>query len=165
MKVIFLDVDGVLNTLFTRVRLDNGVVFVEDKFLLFLKEMCDKTGAKIVLTSSWRKGWFDLDKGKSNTNDALDFIALRDKLLEFGIELFDKTPCILDSQRGLEIKQWFEDNNNLCVESFVILDDMAIVRPFNRFFMQISCAEGLREKHVRKVVKMLGEKTSTPMGV
>lgn len=155
MKIVFLDIDGVLNTLYTREMLGN-IRFVEDKFILRLKEICDRTGAKIVLSSSWRKGWTDIEEGNIDTQDALDFIALRDKLLEFGIELYDKTPHIKNTERGLEIKQWFDNHKDLNIESFVILDDMAIVRPFNRFFLQTSFAEGLREKHIKKVVKMLG---------
>lgn len=49
-KIIFLDIDGVLNsdrTLYEHVSL-------EDDLILNLKELVDKTGAKIILSSSWR---------------------------------------------------------------------------------------------------------------
>ena len=159
MKLIFLDVDGVLNTVFTRESLGH-TRFVEDKFVLRLKEICDKTNAKVVLSSSWRKGWYDIENGKEETKDALDFKALKEKLLEFQIELFDKTPCINDMSRGLEIQQWFLDHKDLKVENFVVLDDMEIVRPYNRYLLQTSPVEGLREKHIKKVIKMLGGMTN-----
>lgn len=155
MKVIFLDIDGVLNTIYTKERI-NGMIFVEDKYIKILKEICDKTGAKVVLSSSWRSGWYDIDNGNNNTRDAKDFIALRDKLLEFGIELFDKTPDISAMKRGEEIKQWLEEHKDLNITNFVIFDDMAIVKPFNRYFIQTSFAEGMKEKYIKKAIKMLG---------
>lgn len=56
MKVIFLDIDGVLNTFASPE--DTRM----DEFrLTYLKRIIDATGAKVVLTSSLRKSW--------NTND------------------------------------------------------------------------------------------------
>lgn len=48
MKVIFLDFDGVITTEKSRWCLD------KDKMLL-LKRIVDATGAKIVISSSWRR--------------------------------------------------------------------------------------------------------------
>lgn len=48
-KLLFLDVDGVLNSM------DNGDGdTIEDSKVLLLKTIIDKTGAKIVISSSWR---------------------------------------------------------------------------------------------------------------
>ena len=64
MKVIFLDVDGVLNSeddlLIYRAKNNiTGCILyeeVEDRPLKLLKEIIDKTNAKIVVSSSWRIG-------------------------------------------------------------------------------------------------------------
>ena len=50
-KVIFLDIDGVLN--------DEGLLYdeghiINDHFVFNLRRIMDKTGAEIVSTSSWR---------------------------------------------------------------------------------------------------------------
>lgn len=148
--------DGVLNTIYTKQYLRNGkCVFVEDKYVAILKKMVDISNAKIVLSSSWRKGWVDIDNGNLNTNDAHDFIALKNKLLEFDIELFDKTPFIEHKKRGLEIQKWLDEHKDFNIESFVILDDMDIVYPLNRYLLQTSYSTGLRDKYIQIVAKKL----------
>lgn len=47
MKIIFLDIDGVLNY-------ENSKSKVEEEKVKLLKEIVDKTGAEIVLSSDWR---------------------------------------------------------------------------------------------------------------
>ena len=47
-KVIFLDIDGVLNS--TKTLYED--ISLEDDLILNLKELVDKTGAKIILSSS-----------------------------------------------------------------------------------------------------------------
>ena len=58
MKVIFLDVDGVLNSqqLFEKCE-DDQLISVDEDNIKNLKTIVDATGAKIVLSSSWRYGW------------------------------------------------------------------------------------------------------------
>lgn len=59
MKIIFLDIDGVLNT--------NSDRNISDEKLIFLSELVSKTGAEIVLSSSWRNWW---NHPKLNTTDS-----------------------------------------------------------------------------------------------
>lgn len=47
MKVIFLDFDGVITTEESRSKLDLSK-------MRLVKKICDATGAKIVISSSWR---------------------------------------------------------------------------------------------------------------
>lgn len=49
MKIIFLDVDGVLNSIEDRF----SWTIETDKHLEILKYIVDKTNAKIVVSSSW----------------------------------------------------------------------------------------------------------------
>lgn len=110
MKVIFLDIDGVLNSdeYFDKtknlniegIRRDIDVEKIE-----LLKKAIDETGAKVVLSSSWRY-----------TKKAQD---LKELLAHYEIYA-DVTPFI-QNNRGVEIKQWLSDNQN--VEDFVIVDD------------------------------------------
>ena len=54
MKVIFCDVDGVLNNESTSELTPNGYRGVSDKLIRNLRKIVDETGAKIVLSSDWR---------------------------------------------------------------------------------------------------------------
>ncbi|MFR1854625.1 MAG: HAD domain-containing protein, partial [Beduini sp.] len=56
MKIIILDIDGVLNCEYCKIKID-GVHFVMDEKIILLKQLVDRTGAKIVLSSTWRYGW------------------------------------------------------------------------------------------------------------
>ena len=47
-KIIFLDFDGVITTLKSKWTIDNEKVKL-------VKQICDATGAKIVISSSWRR--------------------------------------------------------------------------------------------------------------
>lgn len=61
MKVIFLDIDGVLNSNFWneshQMEISDGTL-IDQKKIELLAELVNKTGAKIVLHSGWRM-WFD----------------------------------------------------------------------------------------------------------
>ena len=58
MKVVFLDIDGVLNDDTTPSRTKSRLIFVDREKLLRLKRIVAATGAKIVLSSTWRHKFF-----------------------------------------------------------------------------------------------------------
>ena len=91
MKLIFLDIDGVLNyegyERFTR----SGTRFVDPVLIKRLKKIIDRTGAKVVLSSTWRRGIYDMREGLTNTVDALDAEELLTELNKYGIEIFAMT--------------------------------------------------------------------------
>ena len=61
MKVLFLDIDGVLNSCNTKAKVGFERAIEEDKIVL-LEEIVERTKAEIVLISSWRENWY---KGKT----------------------------------------------------------------------------------------------------
>lgn len=94
MKVIFLDIDGVLNSdAYMKKQLDNSSEGIKSEIdpatLILLKKAVDTTGAKIILSSSWRiiRKYNELEKF----------------LMKFGISLSGKTPYI-DGKQGLTEK-------------------------------------------------------------
>ncbi len=89
MKVIFLDIDGVLNSYaYDRQRApDDGNI--DATRLELLKLLIDKTEAKIVLTSSWREHW-DKEPCKCDEKGA----ELADTFEKAGLGIYDKTPFI-----------------------------------------------------------------------
>ena len=55
MKVIFLDIDGVLNSgAYDRRRNWNELTDIDESRLPLVKQIVDQTGAVIVLSSTWR---------------------------------------------------------------------------------------------------------------
>ena len=125
MKVIFLDIDGVLNTSKTFIDIYNeyqktGHKRLEiDLFRLeFLKSIVDSTGAVIVLSSSWRF-YGQMKNGQ--------FIPLNDKMAKFiellkkyDLYIYDITPKDELGIRQNEIAAWLKYKD---VESFIIIDD------------------------------------------
>ena len=155
MNVIFLDVDGVLNCRFTKERV-YGFIFVMDRKVEMLKSLVDETGARIVLSSTWRQGYFDRQQKMQNRNVDL-YLALKDKLEEFGLEIMGHTPVIAYEQRGAEIDRWLHKWDGEPVESFVILDDLSgrYLRPHANRLVQTSMKEGLQLKHIELAKKIL----------
>lgn len=108
MKIIFLDIDGVLNNQFTaeRFKIDDSYYVGIDKDLLQKLFLLQKnTDADIVISSSWRSSPPHLEEIKRN-----------------GIEFIGMTPDYGDiERRGEEIKEWLVKNPN--VEKYAIIDD------------------------------------------
>ena len=152
MKVIFLDVDGVLNSdeYFDKIKnLNiNGIQSeIDVEKIKLLNIAINETKAKIVLTSSWRY-----------TRNAQE---LKKLLSEYGIST-DSTPFI-QNERGLEIKQYLSEHPD--VEDFVIVDD-EIFDSYNdelvKKLVKISngnghnFGEGLLPKDIDEIIKRLG---------
>ena len=115
MKIIFCDVDGVLNEDTTPTRTKSRVIFIDEEKLLRLKRIVDATGAKIVLSSTWR---YDRDDPKYNG----DFLELREAFQSAGLDFYDFTPVdAIGIRRGMEIKAWLGLHPE--VERYIILDD------------------------------------------
>jgi hypothetical protein len=109
-KFIFLDIDGVLNNLAT-LRATRDGFGLDPKCLLLLKDIVDKTGAKIVLSSTWRC----FEKGR---------VALRRALRINGIP--DIIGCTEDlrTDRKDEILKWIKDKKvDQINDRIAILDD------------------------------------------
>jgi hypothetical protein len=106
MKVIFLDIDGVFNTI-REYRL-YGSTYIDKKRLKLFVDLVKDTDCKVVLSSSWRK------EPESNS-------IICSMFKEHDIKIHDCTPIfdyIVD--RKVEIKHWLEKNK---VEKFAIIDD------------------------------------------
>lgn len=157
MKVIFLDVDGVLNTTSTK-EIFEEYTFVEDEKVQLLKQLVTRTGSKIVLSSSWRYGWWAkrmVNPTPSDLSSIRLFETLERKLSEYGLELLDHTDeC---GNRGQEIAWWLESWEGEPIESFVILDDMHLsyLLPHTSHVVSTSISEGLTQSHVDRAVNVL----------
>lgn len=121
MKIIFLDIDGVLNS---QTWLKNGGANIEGDLKWFdprcvelLNDLTSSTGSSIVVSSTWRTG---------KTVDQLKRLLSR-----MGVtgEVISKTGQSESGIRGVEIHEWMLMNQHLlgCLrhefQDYVILDD------------------------------------------
>ena len=127
MRVIFLDIDGVLNAdcdFGGRSKPNpriNGYCGICRSHVRSLKYIVDKTDAKIVLVSSWKNDYVDYLRTRSNNIGKY----LRNKLRQFDLEIYDTTlkyDFADGGARGYEISQWIADHPE--VDSWVVLDDV-----------------------------------------
>ena len=158
MKIIFLDIDYVVNCMSTKERAPSGVIGVEQRLIAYIKEIVDATGAKIVLSSTWRKDWaFNLLNSK-------DWDYLREEFAKQNLYFFDYTPIRSDSHRGREIKEWFE-STDYNVRSYVIIDDeMFDIKDLHEGHMvQTSFNDGINPYAVKMAIEILA-KEDNPYG-
>lgn len=123
-KIIFLDIDGVLNSLEYFDQLKNAdqskkiekYQELDVEKVRLLAEITANTGAEIVLSSTWR----DIGR-KEGKRDHPMYQYLVDTLAEFGLKIIDHTPY-LDYDRPREIKEWLNRQEDKDIH-FVSLDD------------------------------------------
>ena len=140
-KIIFLDVDGVLNRGFD-VDPNNEI---ERKRCLYLAYLVYKTHAKIVVHSSWKYHKDMLNK-------------LKKELRKYGLHIYDITPTIYgkNSGRANEIKEWMK-THSFDTTKWVVLDDWDYSNEFGYHMIRTwsDGHYGLCTKYVREALKVL----------
>ena len=157
-KIVFLDIDGVLNSMdyFGRTKDCKGYTEINPEKVKLLKEIVDRTGAEIVLSSTWR----DLGKRKNEPEHRM-YTYLTDTLKEYGMEIIDHTPYI-GHDRPKEIRAWLDNQQDKDIQ-FVSLDDDFQEQKYDEVgigdcIVRTSFYEkygGLRREHVEKAVEIL----------
>lgn len=114
MKIIFLDIDGVLNSYQTQPEPEKGLMFtIHAPLAARLNALVARTGAQVVLSSTWRcdPNW-------------------RATMREAGlVEMMDRTPTMRRPsgtsfdycERGKEIGAWLAEHPD--VDGYAIIDD------------------------------------------
>ena len=161
-KIIFLDIDGVLNSqntfmenhkyriFFNKYQNNSIEDIVRDRMLeidldkvFMLRDICNLTGAEIVISSCWRILY--------------DYPLIEERLVALGLPIVGITPYI-DSDRGDEIRKYLDENK---VDVFVILDD-EVFPDFNElenYLIKTSFYEdGLTESDISDMVRILKRK-------
>jgi HAD domain in Swiss Army Knife RNA repair proteins len=130
MKVIFLDIDGVLNCVKTRNPRKFPYV-VDRRLLRRLTRLLDRTGAKVVLSSSWRL-------------DPVGLLAAK----YWGLPFLDICPDKPRSPRRSEILGWLSAHPR--VTRFAVIDDeddeldeLPLFQPSNRTGLTPEIATGV----------------------
>ena len=156
MKIIFLDVDGVLNNENTKASAPSGCMGVEDKLISKLVKIVTETDAKIVLTSDWKIGWESFDIYCSE-----DAKYLNRKLKKYGLKISAKTydDHVYDrffEDRGKGIHKFLEKVQN--VESYVVIDDHTFTDFDDEIMAHLVLTDyktGLTDEDAVKVISVL----------
>ena len=149
MNIVFLDVDGVLNsirglkqTYYQTKRPYSGYDYPFDpKCMYNLKKLVNMTNSYIVITSTWRMH----EIGKNVLLDELKKYELDTKVIGY--------TAILHQKRGEEIKDYLKgirENVN-----FVILDDDSDFNDLENYLIKTDFNYGLTEENVDDAIKRL----------
>jgi len=160
-RVIFLDIDGVLNSAQTCTRWeaitgvwecggyfherdlcrDDNVMWGPD-LVQHLKRMVEETNACIVISSTWRE-FFSVEK----------FVEMFAVYGWHQAPVIDKTPSSDFTLRGQEINAWLYDNP---VAGYVIIDDTdSFLEEQSPYFVQTDPEVGLSATDVDKAIAIL----------
>jgi len=162
-KVLFLDIDGVLVNAHTlglpllpRERVNQRHHQFDQECVEILNFVLRKTGAVIVLSSSWRIGSEEY------------FGDLRAYIAEQGVKgtVISRTPDAFQvpnedgefdghwSRRGNEIQKWLDDHP--AVDKFAIIDDDSDMEHLMPYLVKTNFEEGLQKRHVDPLLVLLG---------
>ena len=173
MKIIFLDVYGVLihKNCYNRENLN-----IDEEKVKILKQIVEKTNAKIVLSSTWKNSYQKNTAPNKNRYEVLENILNRN-----GLEIYDRVPGkkpvpLSESQiksktykkvtskynpytrRSGEIKDYLENHQ---IQSFLIIDDRDFDWKFfgyHKHLIRTTRKKGLLKKHIKKAIKILNSK-------
>jgi len=168
MKVIFLDVDGVLNA---GRRVNPGTKGFElvdwaiPKAVEHLNRITAATGAKLVISSTWRIG-----KTVKELREMFAGVGVRAEIIgktESGPCKWHRDlgyPNCSDGHRGGEIWDWLRNYDAVnyhageveyAIESFVILDDDSDLEPYRPQHVHTAGDRGLTRRKVNEAIRKL----------
>lgn len=161
MKIIFLDIDGVLNSMNGLIkRGGQSLMDLYVEHIAILREILYITDARIVISSTWRKGRTVEQLKQLFYNYELPSKYIIDKTPSLkGKEIVINGKTYSDTKRGHEIEKWLEDNKELDIEEFVILDDDSDMANLMDKLVQTDYDYGLTYIHAEEVIKRLSGKT------
>ena len=144
MKIIFLDIDGVLNDDTTPpYPKDWPEGHLKEDLIARINQIVEATGAKIVMSTAWRT--------------VLSLKEFQELLGSKGLraEIIDCTPSRMSFRpRWHEIKEWILDNREIYVESWVAIDDLLIKEAGERL-VRTNPSIGITDEDVEKAIKIL----------
>ncbi|MRI63857.1 hypothetical protein EDM00_07625 [Ornithobacterium rhinotracheale] len=166
-KIIFLDLDGVLNTERFQNKLQAQGMPRSDKYgllfdseaVVYLDQIIQKTNAKIVISSSWKflgkstlaKMW----KERNLPGEIIDITpsANADEwLLSANLDSLEE---MMQHPKSLEIETWLKLHSKAKI-SYVIIDDENIVsKSQSEFFVQTNPFLGLNEENAKEIINIL----------
>lgn len=152
-KVIFLDIDGVINIIREDSGFDEYGQLFNQRCVDNLKKIIDSTNAQIVISSTWKDSGLTIMKEMWDYRElpgkVIDITPSAQEVVEAGIEEFYDLVS-----RGSEISLWISKNN--FKGKYIILDD---VRDFTTdqlpHFIKTNADIGISDADVVKSVNLL----------
>lgn len=147
MKLLFLDIDEVLNSMKQRQegRWDDGTRTLDPHALKRLERIMVETGCAVVLTSVWRKR-------ETLSTTQLNF-RKKGLPLELTQRFIGSTSVLHENRcRGREIDLWLKALGG--DPTFVILDDSSDMDPHMHRLVYVNGQVGLQDKDVEKVLEL-----------
>lgn len=161
MKIIFLDFDGVLNHELYYVRrheknFEGYPGYPQAEFdpesIKKLNYIIEKTGAKVVISSSWRHG-----RTLQELQNLLSSVGFNGEIIDF-TPSFKHDDCL----RGNEILEWVKKHEELIgqpyheFENYVILDDDSDMLYWQKDnFLHIDRYVGLTTRDAGRAIRIL----------
>jgi len=158
--LIFLDFDGVVNCQAWYIEVGKEELArrgprddISEALIERLNDIVEETGAKIVVSSTWRKG-----EAIEDLQGDLDRHGFRGRVI-------GKTPTIpmkvrkekeeAHEVRGYEITMWLAKHPEFEGTPFIILDDESDMGPWMSHLVQTTWKRGLEEEHVAEAIRRL----------
>lgn len=178
MKVVFLDIDGVLNdrNILANARHETITIdkaewlrsMIGQLYVDRVKKIIEQTGAKIVLSSAWRRMFKSLDEIKLfmkdigfNPNDVIGETPNGHppaRALALG------SAATYPTYRGLEIQKFISDWEGEEIDSIVILDDMKpeqFCHLAHRLIQTEGWNVGITDEDVEKAIELFNQPDNT----
>lgn len=164
-RILFLDVDGVLNT-----SADKDPVFMNPRHLDVLNELQEELGFETVLSSDWRKS-FSIDvfnKMFLGFGAKIPVIAYTPVPWQLPDEVYTtiyETSHVYQgwSKRGDEIQSWLDKHELVPGKncSICIIDDNTNMKHLMEYLVLTSMSKGLHKGH-KKQIRFMFEKQEKP---
>lgn len=143
-KVLFLDIDGVLNSEEYIINRDKKVKDdIDIKKVFLLEGIVRKTNCSVVLSSSWR--FLGLERINNALGDLGSYISIKHHT------------TLKRGDRGKQILEYIKKHN---IKDYVVLDDEIIdiknYIPKERL-VKTSWEKGLQKEHSERVIKILNK--------
>jgi hypothetical protein len=157
MNILFLDIDGVLNSsdwfrgrkqrLLCDPMPDYDLHQIDGDAVLLLNEILTKTGCKVVISSTWRK--------YSTMEYIIELLVKKGLFSKLKDRFIGMTPVhrIERPQRGNEIQDYLDCNWPRDTKIVIVDDDSDMVHLKNRLVLT-NGEHGLTKQDVDKIIKM-----------
>ena len=150
MKVVFLDFDGVITT-------PGSKWNISIELVKRVKTICDKTDAKLVISSTWQHG----NSAKEWLEESVLIKSYKGWLKKFFVDYtYDVTGRHAyngSTARGAEIKAWLIKHPE--VENYVIIDDEDDMLDEQLFhFVHTDWVFGIQDREVTLAIDVLNSK-------
>lgn len=155
-KICFLDIDGVLNSeqyyleksqhkrwnefeeKYENEHIAFGLANIDPKAVELLNKLTESTGAKIVVSSSWR--------GDSTLQTIFTLAGIKEPI-------YGETPRLYSRYRGQEIQQWLDKHK--CNKYVILDDDRDFFDSQLPYFVHTDWKIGLTESDISKAINIL----------